>query len=340
MRFSPPLRRARLMVGLAGSIVPLAWAGSALAATPTPPPAVVPASASVLLSAINSARTSARMAPMSSAGDLTSVATKQAAVMAVQGLLFHNPSLTTQITNWQSLGENVGSGLTPSGIATAFMGSTEHRDNILSTQFSQVGVGAVLYKGLIWVTEDFRLPTAAGARVTASNPAPAPTPAPKPAPAPAPAPTPAPAPVVAKPALATSSVMAVTPAAAQPSSPAAGSVALTGAATASVAPVSSAFPIVAANSWTDDSSATDSAAGPSDSSDRGLVASAGASPLTDQGAPMATDSSLHRASSWLSSNQSSSPGLPLAATALLLVVILMALGKARRMLSVGAMAAG
>ena len=183
MRFQHPRRGIRLVLGFAGLTLPLTWAGTALAAT-TPAPAVVQAPASALLAALNSARTSAGLAPLSSAGDLVAVANEQALAMATDGYLFHNPYLETQVANWQALGENVGCGLSTSTIQSAFMGSTEHRDNILSTQFTQVGIGTVSYKGMIWVTEDFRLPTAAAARVTtvktSTTAKPAPAPAPRP----------------------------------------------------------------------------------------------------------------------------------------------------------------
>jgi hypothetical protein len=79
------------------------------------------------------------------------------------------------VGGWQSLGENVGSGLAAGAIAAAFMGSTEHRVNILSPVFKQVGVGVVAANGLLWVTEDFRQPVATAPRLVSAVPAPAPS---------------------------------------------------------------------------------------------------------------------------------------------------------------------
>ena len=91
--------------------------------------------------------------------DLTSVARQHSADMARQQSLYHNPNLTTQIPNWQAVGENVGEGPTVDDIATAFMNSPEHRDNILDHDFTQIGVGvSVDSNGIVWVTEDFREP--------------------------------------------------------------------------------------------------------------------------------------------------------------------------------------
>src|SRR5206468_1048702 len=79
--------------------------------------------------------------------------------MAAQSSLYHNPSLTTAIHNWQAVGENVGEGPDVSDIHVAFMNSPEHRANILDHDFTQVGVGvSVDHNGIVWVTEDFREP--------------------------------------------------------------------------------------------------------------------------------------------------------------------------------------
>jgi hypothetical protein len=108
---------------------------------------------------MNAARQAAGLAPYSVAYDLTSVARQHSAAMASQQSLYHNPGLTTEIHNWQAVGENVGEGPTVSDIHTAFMQSPEHRANILDHDFTQVGVGVSVDKnGIIWVTEDFREP--------------------------------------------------------------------------------------------------------------------------------------------------------------------------------------
>jgi hypothetical protein len=108
---------------------------------------------------VNAARQANGQAPYSIAGDLTSIARGHSANMARQQSLYHNPSLTTQVQNWQAVGENVGEGPDVNDIATAFMQSPEHRANILDHDFTQIGVGVSVDKnGIIWVTEDFRKP--------------------------------------------------------------------------------------------------------------------------------------------------------------------------------------
>jgi uncharacterized protein YkwD len=53
---------------------------------------------------LNALRTSRGLAPLAVYGDLTSIARAHSQRMGEQNSLYHNPSLTTQVTNWQSVG--------------------------------------------------------------------------------------------------------------------------------------------------------------------------------------------------------------------------------------------
>jgi len=119
---------------------------------------------------MNAARQSAGLRPYSVASDLTSVARQHSAQMASKQSLYHNPNLTSQVQNWQAVGENVGEGPTVSDIHSAFMQSPEHKANILDHDFTQVGVGVTVDKnGIIWVTEDFRQPMRAASSSTPTH---------------------------------------------------------------------------------------------------------------------------------------------------------------------------
>lgn len=134
---------------------------------------------------INQARAQAGLPALSVRSDLVAVARRHSARMADADDLHHNPGLAGEVSGWQKLGENVGRGPTVDAIHGAFMDSPGHRANILSADFTEVGVGVeVRDGGRIWVTEVFRLPLAAE---PAPEPAPEPEPVPQPAPAPAPA---------------------------------------------------------------------------------------------------------------------------------------------------------
>jgi hypothetical protein len=131
---------------------------------------VVPASAGAagnFVSDVNAARGAAGLPPLAVSSDLAAAATRQANAMAQSATLFHTPNLSSAVCCWASLGENVGMGQSIASIHAAFMASPAHRDNILSSSYTQIGVGyAVDARGLLWVSEIFRRPN--------GTPAPAP----------------------------------------------------------------------------------------------------------------------------------------------------------------------
>jgi hypothetical protein len=107
----------------------------------------------------NAARQAHGLAPYVVAADLAAVARRHSAEMAAKQSLYHNPNLGSEVTGWQVVGENVGDGGTVDSIQNAFMNSPAHRANILAKDYTQVGIGTVTdSRGVIWVTEVFRLP--------------------------------------------------------------------------------------------------------------------------------------------------------------------------------------
>ncbi|GAC1329797.1 MAG: hypothetical protein NVSMB13_17580 [Mycobacteriales bacterium] len=124
------------------------------------------------VSLVNSARASAGLAPYSVAGDLSAVARNWAAHMAATRTLSHNPSLASQVSGWSAVGENIGYGGSVSIVNTLLMNSPTHRGNILSSTYSQIGVGtATASDGSLWVSEVFRLPLGGAAPAAAPPPA-------------------------------------------------------------------------------------------------------------------------------------------------------------------------
>ena len=90
------------------------------------------------------------------APDLVAMARRHSAEMASRRSVYHNPRLTDACC-WTVIGENVGSGADARVIHDAFMRSSPHRANILSTRFLEVGIGtAVGADGRLYVTEVFR----------------------------------------------------------------------------------------------------------------------------------------------------------------------------------------
>jgi hypothetical protein len=113
----------------------------------------------------NSARAAHGLHGYAVSSDLSALARRWAAHMAAHHQLAHNPSFTSQVCCWTQVGENVGAGGTASAIQRAFMASSPHRANILSTGFTQIGVGTARgSNGKLYVDELFRRPTHAAPR--------------------------------------------------------------------------------------------------------------------------------------------------------------------------------
>ena len=131
--------------------------------------AAPPASASNVednfTAALNQARAARGIAKLTSRPRLVSVARSWAAAMANQSKLSHNPNLTSKVNNWRWVGENVGYGPNATAVHVAFMDSPAHRANILDRDYTEVGIGAVVRDGRVWVAQVFRQPL----RVTTSS---------------------------------------------------------------------------------------------------------------------------------------------------------------------------
>ena len=141
----------------------------------------------------NNARAGAGLPNYAYAGDLASVALGQAQRMANDGQIYHNPNLGTEVANWRNVAENVGAGPDVNSVQQALMASSSHRANILSSTYTELGIGtATGGDGRLYVAEVFRLPD--------SQPDAAPEPAPEAAPEPASDPAPADAAPAAPPA--------------------------------------------------------------------------------------------------------------------------------------------
>ena len=118
----------------------------------------VSSDASAYLSRINAERADNGLRPLTMRSDLNEVAQGWSDHMAAVGLLSHNPKLTTQVANWQTVGENVGEGPDVPTLDTAFWNSPGHRANILDTSYRDVGIGTAYADGVLWIAVDFRDP--------------------------------------------------------------------------------------------------------------------------------------------------------------------------------------
>ena len=127
------------------------------------------AAESQLLAHHNAARGGA--GALQRSGDLDAIARAWADRMATDGVLRHNPSFHTQVSNWSQVAENVAfrrdGSRTPVQLAAqmgdAYLASAGHRANILSPAHTQVGIGmSIAADGSLWSTVVFRAPAGAG----------------------------------------------------------------------------------------------------------------------------------------------------------------------------------
>jgi uncharacterized protein YkwD len=107
---------------------------------------------------LNAERSSRDISRLATSGALVTVARAQALRMANANVLYHNPNLTTAVKNWRWVGENVGYGGSAAVVHSAFMRSAPHKANILDGDYTQVGIGAVVKDGRVWVAQVFRRP--------------------------------------------------------------------------------------------------------------------------------------------------------------------------------------
>ena len=127
--------------------------------------------ASGFVAKANAERASRGLRTYTVASDLAAVARRHAQRMASKGTLYHNPSLGSEVSGWQVVGENVGMGGDVASVHQAFMNSPEHRANILARDFTEIGVGTVRdADGVLWVTQVFRLPFRAPVTVAPPKP--------------------------------------------------------------------------------------------------------------------------------------------------------------------------
>lgn len=145
-----------------------------------------------LLALVNNSRSQQGLAPLTEHPDLAARARAWSEHMAREGAISHSDLSTGLPADARSGAENVGCDHSVDEQHQAFLASPGHRQNIMTPEFTHLGVGfAYDPDGTLYTTEVF-MASAAPAVSPESPPAVvAPTP---PAPAPAPAPPPPPAP--------------------------------------------------------------------------------------------------------------------------------------------------
>lgn len=155
---SPPRTRALLLATLA-LVVGVASASSALAAPSTRSTVTrQPSLEDLVLRQINAVRTTHRLAPFAASAALSRSAVAHSRAMATYGFFSHESRDGTSFSRrierfyvprsggW-TVGENLamfgGAAPSASAIVDAWMGSPDHRANLLRTSFREAGVAVV-----------------------------------------------------------------------------------------------------------------------------------------------------------------------------------------------------
>jgi hypothetical protein len=140
--------------------------------------------AGTLVSDTNALRASHGLIGYRVCPDLAGIAAAWAAHLASTGMLAHNTALAGEMHGWEALAENVGEGGSAAGVQTLFEQSPDHLANLVSSTYTEVGIGTARGKnGTLWVDEVFRTPSgnacggsAAPVSAPVSRPAPAASP--------------------------------------------------------------------------------------------------------------------------------------------------------------------
>ena len=113
---------------------------------------------------INNARAAKGLGSMKLDPELSRVARLHTNEMVRADRLHHTSisALGRRVTNWVTLGENVGVGQTVTTLHSAFMNSPTHRDNVLFKTYNHVGVGTKQVGDRLWVTVIFEAQTDPG----------------------------------------------------------------------------------------------------------------------------------------------------------------------------------
>jgi uncharacterized protein YkwD len=105
---------------------------------------------------LNDYRAANGRAPLTPVVDATMKAQAQAEAMANAHYLYHSNLASGIDPGWYTIGENVGVGPTVDSVENAFIASPDHRANMLSSSFNEVGIGvATSSDGQVWIAEEF-----------------------------------------------------------------------------------------------------------------------------------------------------------------------------------------
>ena len=174
-----PLGRWKASVA---AVATAAAVAAAVLAVPAPAQAAS-AEESKVVALTNQVRASVGVPALAWDESLAAMARTWAARMAADGIISHNPNMSTQVSGaWSKVSENVGQGPDIDTVHRALVASRSHYLNMIDTEVTFMGVGVVTKGNTVFIVENFLgRPAGAGAKtVTTKAPAPPTTKAPAP----------------------------------------------------------------------------------------------------------------------------------------------------------------
>jgi uncharacterized protein YkwD len=110
-----------------------------------------------MISWVNHARDAHGVRPLESEYRITEIARNHSLLMSRTQSLYHSTDLSSNLSfiNWDTYSENVGVGVSPLGLFQAFMRSDAHRQNILDSDLTHVGIAFARDDEMLWVTMIF-----------------------------------------------------------------------------------------------------------------------------------------------------------------------------------------
>ena len=116
-----------------------------------------------VLDLTNAERTRAGLQPLTSNPQLQEVAQSYSEVLASSGCFAHTCGTVHDLADrdreagysgWTSLGENIASGYpTPEAVVAGWMASPVHRANVLSPDYTELGIGLTSIGSTYWTQE-------------------------------------------------------------------------------------------------------------------------------------------------------------------------------------------
>jgi hypothetical protein len=150
-------RRRHVLAGIVTAAATLAASGVLLGLSPAAH--ATGADNDTVLAHLNALRERHGLHALVESSDLMSIAAAHSVAMSKTEGIFHNPDLTSEVANWEVLGENVGMGGSASDIDVAFDNSPDHYANEVGAAYTQVGIGTASdSRGYLYITVDFRKP--------------------------------------------------------------------------------------------------------------------------------------------------------------------------------------